>query len=72
MKIQHSTKSHFTGLLDAIYMSEIQHPTKSHFTGLLDVICEYYYILQIFSIPYIIQKIFYCLIFNIYHFLTKI
>ena len=51
---------------------KIQHPTKSHFTGLLDVICEYYYKLQIFSVPHIIQKNFYCLIFNTYYYLTKI
>ena len=38
------------------YINEIQHPTKSHFTGLLDVIYEDYEILQIFSIPHIIQK----------------
>ena len=31
------------------YMNEIQYHCQEPFTGLLDIICEYYYILQIFQ-----------------------
>ena len=49
------------------YINEIQYLAKSLFTGLQDIIYEK---LQknFFSAPHIIQKNFYCLIFNIPHF----
>ena len=69
-EIQHPTRA----ILQDYWMPYINENTTSNqepITGLLAVICEYYYILQIFSIPNIIQKIFYCLIFNIYQLLPN-
>ena len=56
------------------YINEIQYLAKSFFTRLQDIIYEK--LLNItkkffFSTPHIIQKNFYCLIFNIPHFFNK-
>ena len=63
--------------LQDYWMSYMNENTTSNQEPLQDYWKSYmndfqdYYILQIFSIPHIIQKIFYCLIFNIYQFVTK-
>ena len=56
------------------YINEIQYHCQEPFTGLQDIIYEKllkYYKKNFFSTPHIIQKIFYCIIFNIPHFFNK-
>ena len=52
------------------YINEIQYLAKSQFIGLQDIIYEKLQ-KKFFSTPHIIQKIFYCLIFNIPHFFIE-